>query len=130
LSSATRVRLILDQGIPRDAAAFLRKRGHDCIHAGEMGMATATDEEIIAWSVKQRGIIVTLDADFHAILAVSRAIGPSVVRIRMQGLGALAVVELVERIIARFADELSGGSLVTVKPNKTTCHKLPIGGAE
>ena len=52
------------------------------------------------------------------------------IRIRMQGLDGLAVMELVQRVIGEFADELSYGSLVTVRANKTTCHKLPIGGAD
>jgi predicted nuclease of predicted toxin-antitoxin system len=93
-------------------------------------MSTARDQEIVVLSLEQKAIIVTLDADFHAILAVSRATAPSVIRIRMQGLDALAVVGLIERVIAGYAGELSHGSLVTVKPNKTTCHKLPIGGPD
>jgi hypothetical protein len=48
----------------------------------------------------------------------------------MQGFDALAVVSLIQGVIAGFADALSFGSLVTVKPNKTTCHRLPIGGAD
>ncbi len=39
-------------------------------------------------------------------------------------------MELVESVIAGFADELAHGCLVTVKANKTTCHKLRIGGGE
>ena len=130
MSSDTGVHVVLDQGIPRDAASFLRERGHDCIHVGEIEMSMATDEEIVAWSLERGAIVVTLDADFHAILAVSQARAPSVIRIRIQGLAALAVANLVQSVIAGFADELSSGSLVTVKANKTTCHKLPIGGAD
>jgi predicted nuclease of predicted toxin-antitoxin system len=90
----------------------------------------ASDEEIIAWSLERKATVVTLDADFHTILAVSRAIAPSVIRIRVQGLDAVAVVELVEKVITNFTGELSQGSLVTVKATKTTCHKLPIGGVD
>lgn len=124
------MRLFLDPGIPRDAAAFLRDRGHDCIHVGDVRMSMASDEEIIAWSLERKATVVTLDADFHTILAVSRAIAPSVIRIRVQGLDAVAVVELVEKVITNFTGELSQGSLVTVKATKTTCHKLPIGGVD
>jgi len=69
-------------------------------------------------------------AAFHAILAVSRARAPSVIRIRLQGLDALAIVELVRQVLAGFMDELSDGGLVTVKANKITCHRLPIGGVD
>jgi predicted nuclease of predicted toxin-antitoxin system len=51
-------------------------------------MAMTSDKEILVWSLEQNGILVTLDADFHAILAVSGAAGPSVIRIRRQGLNA------------------------------------------
>jgi predicted nuclease of predicted toxin-antitoxin system len=72
---------------------------------------------------------VTLDADLHTILALSGASGPSVIRLRLQGLGALEVVELVQNVLAGFEADLKRGSLVTVKANKTTCHRLPVGSS-
>jgi predicted nuclease of predicted toxin-antitoxin system len=72
--------------------------------------------------------VVTLDADFHAILAVSGAKGPFVIRIRKQELDAVRVVEVVERVLGDYGADLMRGSLVTVKLNKITCHRLPIGG--
>ena len=124
------MRLVLDQGVPRDAASLLRELGHDCTHVGEFGMSRATDQEILAWAVSENATVVTLDADFHTILAVSGATAPSVIRLRMQGLNAPAVVEIVRNVIARFQAELERGSMVTVKANKITSHKLPIGGAD
>ena len=124
------MRLVLDQGIPRDAAAILRSLGHDCMHVGEIGMSKAFDEEILAFSLGRNAVVVTLDADFHAILAVSGAHGPSVIRLRLQGLGASKVVEVVRRVLASFDAELKRGSLVTVKALKTTCHRLPVGISE
>ena len=29
------IRLVLDQGVPRDAARLLRDLGYECIHVGE-----------------------------------------------------------------------------------------------
>ena len=78
------MRLILDQGVPRDAASLLRKLGYECTHVGEPGMSRAADQEILAWAAGENATVVTLDADFHAILAVSRATGPSVIRLGSQ----------------------------------------------
>lgn len=64
------------------------------------------------------------------ILAVSGASGPSVIRLRLQGLGAHEVVELIQTVLVRFEDELKHGSLVTVKSLKTTCHRLPVGNSD
>ena len=69
------ITFVLDQGVPRDAAGSLRDRGYECIHVGEVGMSTAADEEILGFALARNAAIVTLDADFHAILAVSGAAG-------------------------------------------------------
>lgn len=130
MTGTATIRLVLDQGIPRDAATRLRALGYECMHAGEIGMGRSADDAILAWSLGKNAIVVTLDADFHAILAVSRASGPSVIRLRMQGLGAHEVVELVQKVLTGFGDDLERGSLVTVKAQKTTCHRLPIGGSD
>jgi predicted nuclease of predicted toxin-antitoxin system len=113
----------------RDTAALLRGRGYQCLHVGEIGMQKAADDEILEFSLGKNAVVVTLDADLHTILAVSGAGGPSVIRLRMQGLGALEVVELIQNVLARFETDLRRGSLVTVKAHKTTCHWLPIGNS-
>ena len=96
------VLLVLDQGIPRDASSGLRNLGYECIHVGEVGMSTAVDEEILGFAQSHKAVVVTLDADFHAILAVSGAAGPSVIRIRIQGFGAAEITECVRSVRIRF----------------------------
>ena len=130
MTGSSALRLVLDQGVPRDAAASLRDLGIDCTHVGEIGMSKSEDNEILAWALGRNAIIVTLDADFHTILAVSGAGAPSVIRLRIQGLGASAVVELVQKTLARFGEDLRRGCLVAAKANKITCHRLPIGGSQ
>jgi predicted nuclease of predicted toxin-antitoxin system len=122
--------MVLDQGVPRDAATRLRDLGHECTHVGEIGMHNAADDEILALALVRQAIVVTLDADFHAILAVSGASGPSVIRLRLQGLRAPAVVALVQNVLTGFEADLRRGSLVTVKAHKITCHRLPIGSSD
>ena len=83
MTNGTVIALILDQGLPRDAASQLRDLGYECTHVGEIGMWKATDQEILAFGLRKDATIVTLDADFHAILAVSGASEPSVIRLRV-----------------------------------------------
>lgn len=121
------MRFLLDQGIPRDGATLVRASGHECTHVGEIGMSRASDKEILARASELSAVVVTLDADFHTILAVSGAQGPSVIRLRLQGLGAAAVTETLQNVVTAFSSELHRGVLVTVKEHKTTCHLLPVG---
>jgi predicted nuclease of predicted toxin-antitoxin system len=41
------MRFLLDQGLPRSAAALLRNRGIDAVHVGEIGLVVASDPEIL-----------------------------------------------------------------------------------
>lgn len=122
------VRFLLDQGVPRDTAASLRESGYDCVHVGEIGMQRAADADILDWASERSFAVVTLDADFHTLLAVSGATGPSVIRLRIQGANSAVVARLIEVVLGRFSAELGSGSVITVKPKKMTCHRLPIGG--
>jgi predicted nuclease of predicted toxin-antitoxin system len=90
-------------------------------------MAGATDIEILTCARERVAVVVTLDADFHAILAVSSGREPSVIRLRIQSLDGSRVAEIVQGTLRSFGEELSRGALVTVKKAKTTCRRLPIG---
>jgi predicted nuclease of predicted toxin-antitoxin system len=117
-------RILLDQGLPRDAADELRLNGIDCTHIGEIGMSASADSDILAYALLQDATIVTLDADFHAILAVSGASKPSIIRVRLQGLNGKGLSRIVREVLARYATEVTGGCMITVKLRKKNCHLL------
>lgn len=73
------MKLLLDQGLPRSAASLLREAEIDTVHTGEIGYATAEDAVIIELTRQEKRVVVTLDADFHALLALSGASSPSVI---------------------------------------------------
>ena len=120
------MKLFLDQGIPRSTASLLREMGIDALHVGEIGMASAADEAIIEYARSNRYSIVTLDADFHSLLALAEASGPSVVRLRIQRLKAPEAANLVWTVLERVGHELDAGSFITVKENSIGIRRLPI----
>ena len=67
------MKLLLDQGLPRSTAELLREKGLDAVHTGECGLAVASDDAILAAGRTQGRTVVTLDSDFHAILALEEA---------------------------------------------------------
>lgn len=93
-------------------------------------MSRAEDPDIIEWARAQDAVIVTLDADFHAELAVSGVSKPSVIRLRLQGLEGAAVANLVFRILEDHAITLAEGCMITVKRHKITLRRLPVGRSE
>ena len=119
-------RVLLDQGLPRSAALILRKIGWDIIHTGEVGMATASDQEILLFAEKENRVIVTLDADFHSILAVTNAEQPSVVRLRREGLKGPDLARMIEMVWENIEDALVDGAMVTVTETSIRMRSLPL----
>lgn len=122
------MKLLLDQGLPRSAAMLLREGGIDTLHVGEIGLAAATDNEILQKGRQDGRVVVTLDADFHALLAFSKALSPSVVRIRIEGLTGPMAANVTREAVLRSKEDLESGALVTVQPGRIRIRRLPLSG--
>ncbi len=118
-------RLLLDQGLPRSAADHLTERGWNAIHVAAIGMSRATDAEILAHARADTRVCVTLDADFHALLVSAEAHGPSVIRIRKEGLNGAAVADLIAAIWPGVEAALVQGAMVTVTDRTVRTRLLP-----
>ncbi len=117
---------LLDQGLPRSAATILRDAGEDAIHVGDIGMAEATDTSILNHALDENRIIITLDADFHALLALSALAKPSVIRIREEGLKGANLAALILRIANQFESELQKGCVMSFLGGKIRHRALPL----
>ena len=80
-----------------------------------------------SWSTRgARRRRLTLDADFHALLPLSNALFPSVVRIRVEGLRGEQLAELIERVISLCKADLLAGAMVTVDDRSVRVRALPL----
>lgn len=120
------MKLLIDQDLSAGAAEILRSNGLDVVHAREVGLAVASDESILEWCRGEDRIVVTADADFHAHLALSGAVWPSVIRVRIEGLRDRALAELITRVIHIVGDDLARGSVVSVTPTAIRLRTLPL----
>ena len=118
--------LLLDQGLPRSTILHLRDAGLKADHVGEVGLAAAADSTILARARDYAQIVVTLDADFHAQLALSGAAEPSVIRIRIEGLKAKQLADLLVRVLEQCDDDLKSGAMVTVTESSVRIRHLPL----
>ena len=71
-------RLMLDQGLPRSTVSHLQQRNFDVCQVADIGHSRSSDAEIMMLALKQNRTIVTLDSDFHRLLAISGRNAPSV----------------------------------------------------
>jgi predicted nuclease of predicted toxin-antitoxin system len=119
-------RLLLDQGLPRSTVAVLVQAGWDVTHVSDIGMSGADDVDILQRARAEQRVCVALDADFHAILATSGEPGPSVIRMRKEGLDARALADLLQAIWPGIEAALTAGAMVTVTERAIRVRRLPI----
>jgi len=120
------VNVLLDEGVPRTSVSHLRDRGHIAEHVLDLGLAGSADEDVLAAAVSRGSIVVTLDSDFHRLLASARAKSPSVVRVRIEGLDAAAMALLIASVIERLQAELESGAAISVTPRSIRVRRLPL----
>ena len=120
------IRVLLDQGLAPRAAALLRATGWDAVHVAEVGLQRADDQDILRVARQEDRGCITLDHDFHRHLALAQSTGPSVVFIRVEGLGAEGQAALIRRVWETCREALDYGSAVTVDNRAVRIRKLPL----
>lgn len=80
----------------------------------------------MAWAVAHDHVVLTHDLDFGTILALTHAVGPSVVQIRGQDVVPEALGVLVIDALVHHAPELAQGAIVVVDAGSHRSRVLPI----
>jgi predicted nuclease of predicted toxin-antitoxin system len=109
------IKVLLDHGLPRSSVGWLRKAGWDTVHVYNIGLSQASDRRILEYARAEERICITLDANFHSLIAVANDIAPSVIRDPSRGTaGSRIGSELVLRIWPRIEAQVRQGALVSV----------------
>ena len=120
------IRLLLDQGLPRTAAIHLRAVNWDVVHVQEIGLSRFSDVAIIEYARANDRCVCTLDADFHASLAVEGSGSPSVIRIRKEGLRGRDLAALLINSWPAIAAAVTSGAMVSITDDAVRIRRLPI----
>jgi predicted nuclease of predicted toxin-antitoxin system len=95
------------------------------LHVADVGFDRAPDADIIGFARQQGRVIVTLDADFHSLPAISGATSPSVIRVRQEGLRGPEVAVLIQHILTTVGAQSEQGAIVTVIASAIRLRLLP-----
>lgn len=101
--------------------------GHDVVHVRDIGLQSKPDPAVLAVALEQRRVLVTLDTDFGALLALSGARLPSVILFRgevtrrPEGQAMLLLANL-DQITA----DLNMGAAVVLGDDRVRVRSLPI----
>lgn len=120
------MKFLLDQGLPRSTVSELQRINIESLHVGDIDMSGATDAEIIKKAFDNDLVVITLDTDFHAILAERRLKKPSVIRIRIEGLKSKELSGIIKTVFKSAHNELEKGAAISVTDKGIRVHNLPL----
>lgn len=78
------MKLLIDMNLSPEWVEVFEQQGWQAIHWSTVGDSRATDRVIMDWARVNGYVVFTHDLDFGALLATTRAQGPSVIQVRTQ----------------------------------------------
>jgi len=120
------LRLLIDMNLSPEWTAEFASRGWDAVHWSEVGDPTASDATIMGWALANRYVVFTHDLDFGAMLAHTRAVGPSVLQVRGHNVLPEDIGPTVAAAIRQYESELDQGALVVVDLARSRVRVLPL----
>ena len=76
------MRFLVDMPLSPTLAAWLAERGHDAVHAADLGLGRETDVAVMARAKQEGRTVITVDLDYPRLLALAQVTEPT-----LNGLG-------------------------------------------
>ena len=109
-----------------ELAAWLRGRGHDAVHAADLGLSHAPDVDLMARAKLEGRTIVTADLDYPRLLALARATDPSLILFRDGNWSDAEVIGRMDSILRVLTADDLATSIVVVDRDRVRRRRLPI----
>ena len=122
------MKILVDANLSEKVARQLAALGVEALHVDDLGMRTASDEEILDRAARDQMVIVTLDDDFPQLLALSSARVPSTVHLRgVAHLHPPDHVALLMGAIREIEREIGeGASMISLTIGRMRVRRLPL----
>jgi predicted nuclease of predicted toxin-antitoxin system len=120
------MKILIDMNLSPDWAELFSKQGWAAAHWSTIGDQRAPDHVIMEWACANGYIVFTHDLDFGALLAVTRAKGPSVIQIRIQDILPGYLGHKMIGILKQYEGALETGALITVDESRSRVRILPF----
>jgi predicted nuclease of predicted toxin-antitoxin system len=118
------MRLLSDQDVYALTISHLRGLGHDVVTASELGLATASDLDILKAAIAEHRVLLTRDRDFGNLVFV-KSMRCGVIYMRMLPSTVGAVHDELDRVLATYNEDDLLCSLIVIEPGR---HRVrPVG---
>ena len=117
---------LLNMNVPRELGRRLAEHGHTYRHARDIGLARATDVQMVEAARQIRETILTHDLDYGHLLAFSGRSEPSVVIYRLRNSHVDRMYSRTIGVWSEIEEPLRGGAIVVIEDAAVRVRRLPI----
>lgn len=120
------MKFLVDMPLSPALARWLRRQGHDAIHAAAIGLDRKPDTEIIARAVDEARTVITADLDYPRLLALAQASGPSLILFRGGDWADTEIIARLEQVLASIPESELKQSILVVDRERVRRRRLPL----
>lgn len=121
------MKFLVDAALSYVLANLLTEAEYDAVHVRHYDMTKAPDIEIFERAKIESRIIIRVDTDFSALLALTNSAKPSVILLRWPMLRrAEEQAAVIKANLSGIEVDLENGAVVTIEENRVRVRLLPI----
>ena len=120
------MKFLVDMPLSPELAVWLRNRGHDALHATEMGLAFVADGEILERARGEQRVVVTADLDYPRLLALAQLEGPGLILFRGGNYSEQESLNRLERALIAIPEVDLPNSVVVIEKGRIRQRRLPL----
>jgi predicted nuclease of predicted toxin-antitoxin system len=120
------MKFLIDMPLSPKLALWLSHRGHDAVHAVELGLAQASDIIILEHAQKEQRVIITADLDYPRLLALAKAEEPGLILFRGGNYSRQEIIERLTRVFELIPGVEILNSIIVIEKNRIRRRFLPI----
>ncbi|MCS6936794.1 MAG: DUF5615 family PIN-like protein [Candidatus Bipolaricaulota bacterium] len=115
------MRFLSDQDVWQVTVNFLRALGHEVQRAADVGLESASDEQLLVYAHQQRRVLVTRDKGYGSLVFLRHREHSGVILLRIAPETVEAVHRELERFLAEHGEEDLRGCFAVIEPGR---HRL------
>ena len=120
------MKFLIDMPVSPKLAEWLQLKGHRATHLSKIGMAMASDVEILKLAQKENSVTITADLDFPRLIALAGDNSPALILFRGGNYNEEEMKKLLERVLQDIAPEDITNSIVVVDKTRIRKTTLPL----
>lgn len=118
------MKCLVDMALSPLLATWLATRGHDALHAMEVGLSAAPDEVVLAYAVQEQRVVITADLDFPRLLILLNKPNHGLILFRSGHYSEQDIEMLLERMLQQIPEQELRHSLIVIERTRIRKRRL------